>query len=113
MHDLLSAHDLAPSAVLLVSMAQTLEEILAELRRANSIERTGAVSSVEVKYSAATKDRPSEPMPVVKSYAGSEPPVEEAIEAFGRALLGMPTSLDLGAWQATVALLEAKREATA
>ena len=94
----------------LVAQNQLLEEILAELRKLNSAERTGAVSSVEIKYSAATKDRASEPMPVVKAYAGSEPPVLEALELFGRALLLMPPTLDLEAWRATVGALQAKRE---
>ncbi len=84
---------------------QLLEEILAELRKANSTAREGAVSSVEVKFSAATKDLPSKPAPVIKAYAGSPVPVDEAIEAYGRALLLMERAL-IDGWERTVSQLD-------
>jgi hypothetical protein len=66
----------------LVGIACTLEEILAELRHSSSVDRTGAVSSLQIEDNP-TKDR------VVrvtsKSYTGSVLPVEEALEAHGRA----------------------------
>ena len=69
---------------ILEDVAALLGDIRTLLEHMNSTDRTGAVSSVEVKWTAATKDRESQPAPVVKRYAGSEPPVEEAVEDFTR-----------------------------
>lgn len=64
-------------------------------------ERSGSTSSVEVRWSAATKDLPSKPAPAVKVYEGSDAPVEEAVEAYGRAVLLMEQS-QMNGWRATV-----------
>ncbi len=81
---------------------QLLEEILAELRKANSAAREGAVSSVEVKFSAATKDLPSKPAPIVKRYSGSEPEIEQAVLDYARAVLLLEQA-QLNGWAYTVA----------
>jgi len=65
----------------LLSIEITLEEILMELKRANATERTGAVSSVEIKALANGTLQP-----VIKAYTGSEPPVDEALESYGRTI---------------------------
>lgn len=94
----------------LISIAQLLEEILAEARRSNSSAREGAVSSVEIKFLAPTKDHPDgKPQPVIKTYAGSVPPVEEAIEAYGRAFL-MSQQAAVEGWEQTLDVLQAERK---
>jgi hypothetical protein len=60
-----------------VATLQLLEEILAELKRANAAERTGSVSSVQIE-DYPTKDRPVRV--TSKVYAGSPLPVDEALE---------------------------------
>lgn len=61
-----------------VALLQYVEEILAELRKLNSTERTGAVSS-------ATIETNSRGVVVgVKQYAGSVVPVDEALESYAR-----------------------------
>ncbi len=65
----------------LAAIATLLEEILMELRRGNSVERTGAVSSVQI------EDRPTKDLAVrctSKVYAGSPLPVDEALEDHAR-----------------------------
>ncbi len=98
---------------ILASMCQLLEELLAEMKRWNSVAREGAVSSVEIKFLAPTKDHPDgKPQPVVKTYAGSIPPVEEAIEAYGRAFL-MAQQASIEGWEQTLDVLAAEKRATA
>ena len=65
---------------LLVSLVCTLEELLAETKRGNSIERTGAVSSASIKTSTRGHDCE------VKAYVGSdvEAAVDAALDAYGR-----------------------------
>ena len=90
---------------ILTDMAVTLVEILAELKKLNSTDRTGAVSSVEIHDLAPTKDRPNpEPQCSTKVYAGSVPPVEEAIEAHAR-LKTLATARALDGWRETVEML--------
>lgn len=90
---------------MLTDIAVTLVEILTELKRLNSTERTGAVSSVEIHDLAPTKDRPNPEVQVTtKLYAGSVPPVEEAIEAHAR-LKTLATARALDGWQQTVEML--------
>jgi len=65
----------------LLRMQVTLEEVLAELRRGNAIERTGAMSSVEI------ADNPTKDLPVrviSKTYAGSPLPWVEALRDHAR-----------------------------
>jgi hypothetical protein len=65
----------------LESVCQLLEELLAELKRGNAVERTGSVSSVQIE-DYPTKDRPVRV--TSKSYSGSPLPVDEAIEDHAR-----------------------------
>lgn len=68
-------------AGILISMQMTLEEILGELKRGNSIERTGSVSSIEI------QDNPTKDLKVrvnSKTYAGSALPVYEALRDHAR-----------------------------
>lgn len=89
------------------STNQLLEEILAELKHLNNTERTGAVSSVEIKFLAPTKDNPDgKPQPVVKAYSGSIVPVEEAIEAYGRTVR-LTQAAQMRNWADTVTELSA------
>jgi hypothetical protein len=91
---------------LLVNLCVTAEEQRRLLEHLNNAERTGAVSSVEIKYLAPTKDRPeAAPAPAIKVFDGSEPPVEEAIIAYGKTLLLMQQAVMEG-WEKTVARLE-------
>lgn len=83
-----------------------LEEILAELRRGNSIERTGAVSSAEIKFLAN-----GTPQPTVKAFAGSVVPVDQALEAYGR-LFREANARAMNGWVETVAGLEQKESAS-
>jgi hypothetical protein len=80
---------------------QLLVEIIAELRKANSAAREGAISSVEIRFTAATKDLPSKPAPVVKRYSGSEPEIEEAILDYARAVLLLEQA-QMNGWAETV-----------
>jgi hypothetical protein len=60
---------------------------------------------------APTKDHPEgKPQPVIKVYAGSVPPVDEAIEAYGRAVL-MAQQAALEGWEQTLDVLQAERTA--
>lgn len=86
---------------------QLLTAILAELQHLNSTERTGAVSSCEVKFLAN-----GTPQPTVKAYVGSEVPVDEAIEAYGRTVL-MATQAAAEGWEQTVEVLQREREVAA
>jgi hypothetical protein len=80
---------------LLISMCSLLEALLVEVKRGNNVERTGAVSSVEIKFLAN-----GTPQPVVKCHAGSEPPVDEAIESFGR-VYRVAKERQMSDWQGT------------
>ncbi len=86
----------------LASMCGLLEEILAELKRGNSIERTGSVSSVEIE-DYPTKDRPVRIS--TKHYAGSVLDVDEALERHGYAHR-RAEELAMSGWQATVDMLQ-------
>lgn len=94
---------------LLIGTNQLLTELLAEVKhlRSDLQDSREHTSSVEVKYSAATKDNPSKPMPVVKRYTGSEPEVEEAIADYARAMQ-MMEELQMVGWAETVAMLKDK-----
>lgn len=70
-----SEHDL------LVSLCGLVEELLMEVRRGNSLERTGSVSSVQIE-DYPTKDRPVRV--TSKVYAGSPLPVDEALADHAR-----------------------------
>lgn len=61
----------------LIDIAVSLSEIRTLLERLLTTERTGAVSSVEMKFTAK-----GEPQPVVKAYTGSVVPVDEALDAY-------------------------------
>ncbi len=91
------------------SVGLLLEAILEELRKMNNVPREGAASSCEIKFLAPTKDHPQgKPQPVVKAYAGSEVPVEAAIEAYGRAFL-MSQQAAIEGWEQTIDVLQAER----
>lgn len=94
-------YDQRPDHAVLVSIAHLQEEILAELKRANAVERTGAVSSVEMKFLAS-----GAPQPVLKAYAGSEVPVDEALEAYGR-LVREANERAMHGWAQTAEALKA------
>ncbi len=87
---------------ILASMCQLLEELLAELKRGNSIERTGSVSSVAIE-DYPTKDRPVRIS--TKHYAGSVLDVDEALERHGYAHR-RAEELAMSGWQATVDMLQ-------
>jgi hypothetical protein len=59
----------------LESVCQLLEELLTEVKRGNAVERTGSVSSAHIESNSKGINCS------VKSYAGSEVPVDEALEA--------------------------------
>ena len=61
----------------LLGTNQLLSEIRTLLERLLTVDRTGAVSSAELKYTAK-----GEAQPVIKAYAGSEVPVIEAVDAY-------------------------------
>ncbi len=89
----------------LAEVADTLIQILAELRRANSADRTGAVSSVQI------EDNPSKDLKVrvtTKQYTGSVLDVDEAIHAHGR-VHQLADQHALNGWAETVAALGGKR----
>jgi hypothetical protein len=65
----------------LESVCQLLEELLAEVKRGNAVERTGSVSSVQIE-DFPTKDRPVRV--TSKAYAGSPLPVDEALADHAR-----------------------------
>lgn len=95
------------------SVGLLLEAILDELRKMNSTPREGAASSCEIKYLAPKPGQTvGTPQPVVKAYAGSEVPVEAAIEAYGRAFL-MAQQASLEGWEQTLDVLQAERAARA
>lgn len=83
-----------------------LEDILRELQRANSTAREGAVSSILIEDNP-TKDRAVRV--TSKVYAGSALPVEEAIEAHGRAHR-LAEQQALNGWAETLQAEQAKRE---
>lgn len=88
----------------LISIEMRLDDILLELRRANSVAREGAVSSVEIKPLASGVLQP-----VVKIYAGSEAPVDEALEAYGRVVREAKVRAEAG-WAETVDSLAAEKD---
>jgi len=75
---------------------QQLEEIIVLLQRANTTERIGAVSSVQIEDSAK-----GPPRVTTKRYSGSEPEVEEAIEDHARAKQ-LANEAYLADWQMTI-----------
>lgn len=91
----------------LLTIQGVLEGILTELHRANSVERTGSVSSVEIKYTAK-----GEPQPVVKVYAGSVAPVAEAIMAYAETIARAEAAQAVG-WAETATMLKQIKEAAA
>lgn len=86
-------------------LAMLLEEILAEVKRGNSIERTGAVSSAQIETTSKGLNCS------VKAYAGSVVPVHEALEAYGR-LFREANARAMNGWSETVAGLEQKESAS-
>jgi hypothetical protein len=95
------------------NVTTVLERMLEELKRIASAPRDGAVSSCEIKFLAPTKEHPQgKPQPVVKAYAGSEVPVDAAIEAYGRAFL-MAQQAAMEGWEKTVDVLQQRRAASA
>jgi hypothetical protein len=93
-YDLRSEHDLQVAAL------QLLEELLAEVKRGNTAERTGAVSSVQIEDAAK-----GPPRLTTKRYSGSEPEVDEAIADHTRAKAAANERW-LTDWQATVEALK-------
>lgn len=79
---------------------QLLVEILAEQKRANSVERTGAVSSASVKTAASKRDNGLFVDIETKAYAGSEVPVVEALASYSTMVIEA-TALQARQWQAT------------
>lgn len=91
------------------SVGLLLEAILDELRKMNNTPREGAASSCEIKYLAPKPGQTvGTPQPVIKAYAGSEVPVEAAIEAYGRAFL-MAQQASIEGWEQTLDVLQAER----
>lgn len=66
------------SVDMLASICQLLSDLLMETQRGNSIERTGAVSSAQIESNSKGINCS------VKAYAGSEVPVDDALDAYGR-----------------------------
>jgi len=77
------------------SVVQLLEMILAELQRMNN-ERSGGVSSVEIEDLVAKP-----PKVTTKHYAGSEPPIDDAIadHAYAKRMANAAYMRD---WEATL-----------
>lgn len=92
---------------ILITQQMVLEAILAELQRSNSIERSGSVSSVEIKDLASGK-----PQVTTKVYAGSPvgPLVDEALAEHARAHREAEARAMTG-WRETVDGLAAERTA--
>lgn len=86
------------------SIGLLLEAILDELKRVNSAPReSSSVSSCEVKFLAN-----GTPQPTIKAYAGSEVPVDAAIEAYGRTFLMAQQAVAEG-WEQALDVLQAER----
>jgi len=108
LHDTLLKRDPQPEARnshdVLASIANTLVELLAEVKRGNSVAREGAVSSLLIEDNP-TKDR------IVrvtsKHYAGSVVDVDEALERHGYAHREAER-LAMAGWATTVATVAAE-----
>lgn len=88
--------DWPPAAPERENITSLLYDILVELKHLNNNERTGSVSSAELKFLANGTAQP-----IIKAYAGSVVPVRECIEAYTR-LVQEANERQMRAWQGEV-----------